>query len=155
MQKDSLKKVIAGIIAALFFYAAVSKLIDIDLSRQEMRNQIFPKAIADILLWVIPIMELSLVFLLLYLRTRLKAFYASAILLTLFTLYIAVTMTGIFGRIPCSCGGILKHMHYSSHLIFNLFFICLALWGIALEKGWSINKRWSHLKKERSLQAIE
>lgn len=155
MQKDNLKKIIAGLIAALFFYAAISKLIDIDLSRREMRNQVFPKAIADILLWAVPSIELSLAFLLLYLPLRLKALYGSAILLTLFTLYIAVTMTGVFGRVPCSCGGILKHMSYGVHSIFNLFFIGLALWGIELEKGWSISKRWFHPKKERSLQAIE
>ncbi|MFD0795472.1 MauE/DoxX family redox-associated membrane protein [Mucilaginibacter litoreus] len=154
MRKDSLLKIIAGLIAAMFFYAAVSKLTDFSQSRQEMRNQVFPVPVADVLLWVVPLTELNLSFLLVYQPTRLIALYASLVLLCLFSIYITITMTGIFGRVPCSCGGILKHMSYGAHLIFNLFFIGIAIWGIAQEKGWSIHNRRFNTKGRR-LQAIE
>ncbi|WP_354357539.1 MauE/DoxX family redox-associated membrane protein [Pedobacter sp. UYP30] len=73
------------------------------------------------------------------------------ITLTIFTLYIAIVMTGIFGRIPCSCGGILKNMSYATHLLFNVFFIALSHIGLVLENNWKINNRWFYFKKERRL----
>jgi putative oxidoreductase len=133
---------IAGVCALLFFYAAVSKLMDYEKSKREMLNQVFPVAIAQVLVWAVPLIELVIVFLLLYRPVRLKALYATAALLAAFTLYIAITMSGVFGRIPCSCGGILRHMSYWVHLGFNLIFIVLAVLGIALEKQWKPMNRW-------------
>lgn len=134
MKKEIILQGIATAIALLFCYAALSKLTDFARSRSEMLNQVFPEFIALILVWVIPIAELFIVALLLYKPLRFTGFYASFILLSLFTIYIAMTMTGIFGSVPCSCGGILRHMGYGVHLIFNIFFILLALVGIFLKR---------------------
>ena len=150
MKKEAILKFICGIIATLFFYAASSKLIDYDKSVSEMRNQIFPTTIAIILAWLIPAIEIILAFLLLLPRTSKIALWASLFLLTAFTLYIAIVMTGVFGRIPCSCGGILKNMSYGTHLIFNLFFVSIALLGLAIENGWVLYNKWFYFKKERS-----
>lgn len=151
MKKEIKLKTICALIAALFFYAALSKLMDYDKSALEMRNQIFPATIADILTWLVPTIEITLTFLLLFPKTRNVALWTSLALLSVFTFYIAIVMTGIFGRTPCSCGGILKNMGYGTHLIFNLFFVSLALLGLAIENGWILINRWFHLKKERSL----
>ena len=151
MKKETILKFICGIIAALFFYAAFSKLTDYDKSVGEMRNQIFSATIANILTWLIPTIEIMLTFLLLFPNTRKIALWASLSLLSAFTLYIVVVMTGVFGRIPCSCGGILKDMSYGIHLIFNFFFIAVSLIGLAIEINWNINKKWFYAKKERSL----
>ncbi|KQB99885.1 MauE/DoxX family redox-associated membrane protein [Pedobacter sp. Hv1] len=151
MKKENVLQLISGLIAALFFYAAMSKLIDYDKSIGEMRNQIFPVAIAKVLTWMIPSIEITLVFLLLFRNTRKKALWASLFLLTAFTLYIAIVMTGVFGRIPCSCGGILKNMSYGTHLIFNLFFITLASLGLAVDNGWISYNRFVNLKNRKDL----
>jgi len=134
MRKEIILQGIATAIALLFCYAALSKLTDFARSKSEMLNQVFPEPIALILVWMIPAIELFIVSLLLYKPLRVTGFYASFILLALFTIYIAIVMTGVFGRIPCSCGGILKHMSYSVHLIFNVFFLLLALTGILLKR---------------------
>ncbi len=151
MKKENILQLISGLIAMLFFYAALNKLIDYDKSVGEMRNQIFPIQIANILTWLIPTIEVTLTFLLLFPNTRTIALWASLFLLSAFTIYIGVVMTGVFGRIPCSCGGILKNMSYGTHLMFNLFFVSLALLGLAIENGWISYNRWFYLKKERSL----
>ncbi|AMP99053.1 hypothetical protein AY601_2152 [Pedobacter cryoconitis] len=143
MRREIILQGIATAIALLFCYAALSKLTNFATSRSEMLNQVFPESIALILVWVVPITELFIVALLLYKPLRLMGFYASLILLSLFTIYIAITMTGVFGRIPCSCGGILKHMSYSVHLIFNVFFLLLALAGILLKRNMTINSHIS------------
>lgn len=149
MKKEIILKFICGSIAALFFYAAFSKLMDYDKSVGEMRNQIFSATIANILTWLIPTIEITLTFLLLFPNTRKIALWASLFLLSAFTLYIGVVMTGIFGRIPCSCGGILKNMSYGTHLIFNLFFVSLAVLGLAIENGWILYNRLFNLKKRK------
>lgn len=151
MKKENILKFICGIIAAIFFYAAFSKLTDYDKSVGEMRNQIFSATTANILTWLIPTIEIILTFVLLFPNTRKIALWASLFLLSTFTIYIGVVMTGVFGRIPCSCGGILKNMSYGTHLIFNLFFVSLAVLGLAIENGWTLYNRLFNLKKERSL----
>ena len=149
MKKENILKTICGLVAALFFYAALSKLTDYDKSVGEMRNQIFSATIANALTWLIPTIEIMLTLLLLFPNTRKIALWASLLLLTAFTLYIAIVMTGVFGRIPCSCGGILKNMGYGMHLIFNLFFVLLALLGLAIENGWILYNRFFNLKKRK------
>ncbi|WP_316805328.1 MauE/DoxX family redox-associated membrane protein [Pedobacter nototheniae] len=151
MKKETTLQIISGIIASLFFYASFSKLLDYEKSQWEMKNQIFPTEIAWFLTWLIPTLEILFMITLLFPKTRKKALWGSFILLTIFTLYIGIVMTGVFGRIPCSCGGILKNMSYGIHLIFNLFFIAISLVGIALENNWKITKNWFHLKKRKEL----
>jgi len=148
MKKETILKFICGSIAALFFYAAFSKLMDYDKSVGEMRNQIFSAAIANILTWLIPTMEIILTFLLIFSNTRKIALWGSLLLLSAFTLYIGVVMTGVFGRIPCSCGGILKNMGYGIHIFFNLFFVAISILGITLTDGTPIFNRWFHLKRK-------
>lgn len=153
-KRKSWINILAAAIAVMFFYAAFSKLIDYEASKRAMLNQVFPKSIGEIFTWLIPAIEIVLVFLLVYIPTRLKALWASLVLLSLFTLYIAIVMTGVFGRVPCSCGGILKNMKYGTHILFNLFFMFLAFIGIWLETGWKLNNSMFHFKKrkERSRQ---
>eukprot|EP01133_Synstelium_polycarpum_P009446 gene9446-11057_t len=135
MKKEDVIKVVAIIISCLFVYAGLSKLADYEKSSLEMVNQVFPNWIASILIWLIPAIELTLAALLVIQVTRKKALWASLILLSLFSVYIAVVMTGIFGKVPCSCGGILKNMSYGTHLIFNLFFVLLISLGLAFDNG--------------------
>ena len=133
---------ISAVLALMFFYAAYSKLLDYDTSRQEMLNQVFSRPVALVLVFLVPMSELLIVALLLFSSTRLWGLYGSLILLTAFSLYISISMSGVFGRVPCSCGGILKHMGYWTHLAFNFFFIVLAIMGIALERQWKAINRW-------------
>jgi hypothetical protein len=121
----------------LWSYAAFSKFADLDKSHSEMLNQVFPIWMADVLYWLIPTIEVGLCVLLVFTKTKLAGLYGSLILMSSFTLYIAIVMTGVFGRVPCSCGGIFRNMPYGTHLLFNLFFVVLALLGIGLVKRWT------------------
>lgn len=151
MKKENILQIISAIIAALFFYASFSKLMDYERSIVEMRHQIFPIVIANVLTWLIPAIEIVLTLSLLIHKTRKKALWASLILLTAFTLYIAVVMTGVLGRTPCSCGGILKKMSYGMHLIFNIFFVSLASLGLAVDNSWIDYNRFFNLKNRKEL----
>lgn len=149
MKPVKFSRAVGVLIALLFAYAAVSKLCAYEESKREMMNQVFPANIALILTWLVPVTELTLAAGLIINKFSFKALLASCLLLIVFTLYIAIAMSGSFGRIPCSCGGILEDMSYSAHMVFNLIFIVMAILAIALETQWkSIHQWFNHLKKE-------
>lgn len=142
LNKADVIDLIAAVCALLFFYAAISKLIDYEQSKHAMFKQLFSRDVAVVLVWLVPVTELMVVLLLLIKRTRLKGLCAFLLMMILFTLYIAIAMSGVFGRKPCGCGGVFKNMGYWTHLGFNLIFIVMAILGIALEKQWKPMNRW-------------
>lgn len=121
----------------LWTYAALSKLLNYEQSRMQMMNQVFPGTINKILLWAVPVSELFITGLLLSKKWRTLGLLCSSILLLLFSIYIVVVMSDAFGRIPCSCGGIISELSWGQHLIFNMLFLLLALVGfiITIKKG--------------------
>lgn len=121
----------------LWVYAAMSKVLNYEQSRMQMMNQVFPAMINAVLLWVIPITELFIAGLLLFSKSRTAGLILSAILLFLFSGYVLLVMLNVFGRIPCSCGGIISKLSWGQHLVFNLTFLALAILGlgIGLKKG--------------------
>lgn len=134
--KSTANLIIAATTVALIFlwvYAAMSKLLNYEQSRLQMMNQVFPDLINRILLWTVPCGELLIAGLLLFHGTRKIGFFLSAILLLLFSGYILLVMFNVFGRIPCSCGGIISKLNWEQHLVFNLVFLALAILGLGIE----------------------
>ena len=52
-------------------------------------------------------------------------------LMVMFTTYIIIILN-FSDFIPCSCGGVLEDLSWSEHIVFNLFFIVLAILGILI-----------------------
>ncbi|WP_276360189.1 MauE/DoxX family redox-associated membrane protein [Daejeonella sp. H1SJ63] len=126
---ESYVQLISCLLILLWVYAATSKLINYEQSRMQMMNQVFPDSINGILLWAVPLIELLISGLLLFHGTRKVGLFLSAILLFLFSGYVLLVMLNVFGRIPCSCGGIIAKLGWGQHLVFNLIFLGLALIG--------------------------
>ena len=130
MKITQISKVVVCLLILLWVYAAASKLLDYETSRSQMVSQVFPVWISHILVWAVPVVELATAGLLLISQTRRAGLYASMFLLSAFTFYIALILTGLFGPIPCSCGGVLEQLTWSQHLLFNLLFLALTLVAI-------------------------
>jgi putative oxidoreductase len=130
MKYRLLPRTIVALLILLWIYAAFSKLLNYELSRSQMLSQIFPAKISEVLIWLVPATELLTAALLLFRQTIRAGLYVSLYLLATFTFYIGFIMTGLFGRIPCSCGGVLQEMTWIQHLFFNLFFMALTLVAI-------------------------
>ena len=130
MKKENLTLIISILLGCLWLYAALNKLMDYEVSRSEMLIQVFPQYISEVLVWAVPAVELATVALLILPGTERLGLYLSFILLGTFSVYIAIVMTGVFGRIPCACGGVLEQMPWGIHLLFNLFFLALTLVAI-------------------------
>lgn len=124
---------IALVLALLFAYTSISKLYDWAGTRNAMYNQVFPEWMATLLLYWLPVLELGLAIMLLMPKTRLFALWASLICLISFTVYIGLVLTDVFGRIPCSCGGVISSMGWEAHFLLNLGLVVLTVIGILVK----------------------
>jgi hypothetical protein len=111
----------------LWVYAAVSKLIDYPTAKAEMLNQVFPDAVALLMVWAVPAVELLTAMLLVVPRTVYIGHLVSCFLLLSFSVYIALGLFNVYSRMPCTCGGIISQLTWVQHLAFNLFFFGLTL----------------------------
>lgn len=120
-------QLISCLLILLWVYAAMSKLNDFERSKWEMLNQPLVPWLEEILVWAVPLIELATAALLLFEQTRQKGILLSAFLLLTFTVYITLIKLNYFGFIPCSCGGILRSLNWTQHLLFNCFYLILTL----------------------------
>ncbi|MXV49938.1 hypothetical protein GS399_03065 [Pedobacter sp. HMF7647] len=114
-----------ALLILLWVYAAGSKLLNYEYSRQQMMNQVFSANMAKLLTWMVPVSELFTAALLLFTSTRYYGLLASLSLLLAFTAYITLIKLNTFGRIPCSCGGVIAKLNWQQHLAFNIIFLLL------------------------------
>lgn len=121
------------LLVLLWVYAATSKLIDFERFKWEIRNQVLYPFLKVALIYLLPPSELIIAGLLCSKRTQQWGIYLSLFLLAVFTAYIALIISHVFSRVPCSCGGILEHLGWWPHLFFNLFFLILTsatIWAL-------------------------
>jgi len=116
------------------------KLIDFPVYRIKMRRQYFFEPLKEWLVWGIPIVELlvALALIVTYVVGTAKGLRASLvanlILIGVFTLYAGLAATGIFGYVPCACGGVLEDMRWWVHFLFNLALTLIAALGVWLHR---------------------
>uniref|UniRef100_F4C139 Methylamine utilisation protein MauE domain-containing protein n=1 Tax=Sphingobacterium sp. (strain 21) TaxID=743722 RepID=F4C139_SPHS2 len=135
----------------LFSYTAISKLFGHEKFVFQMRLAPVPliKSVAPIVGWVLPFVELILAFMLYKEKTRHNGFIASLVLMILFEIYItwmkvvSIT-TGV--DLPCTCGGVISHMGWGQHLIFNAVFIVFLTLAIHWHKRQPLNRDKSMLE---------
>jgi len=131
MKRGALTYISKWLFVLLFAYTALSKFLDYNLFVFQMRRAPLPliQAMAPVLGWIVPLIEICLVIGLLTNRYASKAQIASVGLLIIFELYITGMLLSGY-PLPCSCGGIISKMSWKQHLIFNAAFIIIGLAGI-------------------------
>ena len=125
-------ELIIFLLAGLFFYTASDKLLDYDQFVWQINNQPFDNSLTPILAPALPAVELLLTFLLLWRRTSLIGLFGAAVLMSIFTIYIALVNFNLYDRVPCSCATAFEHLSWPQHLVINTSFLALAIIGIAL-----------------------
>lgn len=131
--KERFIEIIAALYIMLFIYAGVSKLLDIELFRVQISQSPLLTEVAGLLSWAVPGLEVVIAISLVFEKTRLMGFYAALMLMVAFTGYI-VLASRFSDFVPCSCGGVIQQMTWNQHLVFNLFFVAIAVVGILLNK---------------------
>jgi putative oxidoreductase len=130
MKKQILLETAVTLLVMMFLYASFSKYFDFSEFQRAMHKQPFPGWFNTVLTIIIPPAEILISILLMMEKTRKRGLWGAAILMTLFTLYISAVLLRVFPRVPCSCGGIIKRLNWQQHLVFNLFFLGLAITGL-------------------------
>lgn len=131
--KNIIIEIICLLFVLLFVYAATSKLLDFQHFRIELGQSPLLSAFADWFAVIVPTTELLISIMLIIPRYRLAGLFCAYGLMIMFSVYIYIILH-YTSFVPCSCGGVLEKLDWKSHLIFNLFFVCLALLGILLYK---------------------
>ncbi|MDF0706976.1 MauE/DoxX family redox-associated membrane protein [Flagellimonas okinawensis] len=121
------------LLTVLFVYTAVSKLIELDTFQWRLERMPYVAPYATLISWGVPFLELVIAGLLWFRRYRTMAFYASFILLGLFTIYIIIVLR-YSDSIPCSCGGVISALGWKDHILLNITFMVFALLGILWSK---------------------
>lgn len=134
------------ILILLWVYTAFSKLAEFENFKKQLYNQTFSPDLAEILVWLIPAMEITTATLLAFSKTRLPGLLISVLLMGIFTTYTLLVLMDYYERTPCSCGGVLKEMSWRSHFWFNTIFLNLGILGtflnlklLKIKKGGLIN----------------
>jgi hypothetical protein len=133
--KKSIRDMISLLLIILWIYAAVSKLVDYDLFIDQLKRQPLPAWSPHLLSWALPTAEIITALLLCFESTRNYGMAASCIMLACFTIYTGLALSGAYGSIPCSCGGIFSFMQWKGHLLFN------TAATIAAFAGWKMNRK--------------
>lgn len=125
-------KIIITLFILLWSYSTLSKLTSISRLRNTMLLQVFPKWVKHLLVWILPVYEGALAFLLIFEKTQLLGMYLSFFTLLLFSLYIEGAMLNIYGRRPCACRGLFRKMDWKNHLKFNIICTSISFMGLLL-----------------------
>jgi len=129
--KHIITEIICSLLAMLFVYASVSKLLDYNVFKMQLSRSPFITHFSAIIAWLLPTTEIITGALFVVPKWRLIALYASLFLLTLFTAYL-IAMLNFSYYIPCSCGGVLSSLSWKEHVIFNTVFMLLCIIAIFL-----------------------
>lgn len=132
MSRKLLLDILSALLVFLFIYTSISKLLDYDTFRRQLGQSPFITLYAPVIVWALPVGELIIAGLLLYPPARLTGFYLSFFLLSLFTFYL-IAMLQLSYFIPCSCGGVLQHLSWNAHIVFNIVFVIFSTIGVLLQ----------------------
>lgn len=139
-RKGHILNLITLLLLLLWIPVTLDKFWDLPGFRQTLIRQPFPDAWADVLYWLLPVLEGLCVLLLVGSaianpRTnpvkgfRAWGFALSTILMVAFTLFILFGVLGWYEKRPCGCGSVISGLSWNQHLWFNLVFLLVSVVG--------------------------
>jgi len=132
-KKTLIVEVISALFILLFVYTAINKFLVINDLKKVLKNFPLIGSFPQLIAWGLPICESIIALLLFIPRTKLTGLYSSLTMMTAFTFYLGYMLV-FTPKLPCTCGGMLQKLSWPQHLIFNIFFVLLAIVAIRLYK---------------------
>ncbi|UYQ94410.1 hypothetical protein MKQ68_04820 [Chitinophaga horti] len=133
MTRISLKRPVVlefliALIILLMVYAALNKLTIFKIFTLQLQVSPFKLLgqYSTFFAVAVPSIELIIAALFLFNRTRKIAAVLFISLMSAFTIYIAAMLVSGLD-LPCSCGGVLSNMNWSTHLIFNIIYLLIGI----------------------------
>lgn len=138
LKRDQIKQfLILGIKAIciiLLVYTAKEKLADHERFYKGLQKIQYLKDYALTISWLVPIIEIAVAAVIILPWTQKLGLYLFTIMMSIFTLYISSMLLWAEKK-PCHCGGAIETLTWGQHLVFNVGFILIAIFGIYLHKN--------------------
>lgn len=153
-KKSIILKAIRFALVALWVPVAVDKLWNLSGFHGTLLRQPLPDGWADILFWLLPLLELLAAVLIAWpqktsgrgvrtddaCQTKFRTVHhplrlglaLSTLLMLAFTLFILFGVLGWYDKRPCGCGSVISGLTWEQHLWFNLVFLILSAVGLGL-----------------------
>jgi len=112
----------------LFVYTGATKLMETQLFKEQLISSPLLGPLAGFISWALPIGEILLGIAFLIPRLQRKAFYATLVVMALFTIYVLVIFF-MDNHLSCSCGGIIEELTPKQHIVFNSACVVLSILG--------------------------
>lgn len=144
-QRDQLKQLlilaIKGLCIFLLIYTAKEKIVDHERFYKGLQKIQLLKDYAQTISWLVPATEIAVALAIIIPKTQKLGLYLFTIMMSIFTLYIASMLLWAEKK-PCHCGGAIETLTWGQHLVFNIGFILMAIFGIYLHKN--SNRKINH-----------
>lgn len=129
-------KILRATMILFWVYVGIEKLWQLSAFHIALQQQPVISILAPLLFWLLPLVEISIGALLGLPARRLQhwGWIASTIMITLFSIYIALGVLDVYDKKPCMCTSFLSHISWTTHLIFNLLILGLSLVGQILNR---------------------
>lgn len=124
--------VVLFLLLALWIPVVIDKILHFSSFKYGILNQPFSDRLGYFLIYSLPVLELMVVFALVFERFRKAGLILSVILMSAFTGYIGIALLGAWEKLPCGCGSVISGMSWAQHFFFNLFFLALSILGLYL-----------------------
>jgi len=115
------------LLLTLWVPTSLNKILDFESFKHNIYNQPFNKNIANVIIYSIPLLEITAVVFIVIPKYRLWGFILSTFLMSIFTIYIAAALLNVWDKLPCGCGLIISVMDWHEHLLFNSIFLILSV----------------------------
>lgn len=118
------------VLLAMWIPIVIDKWMHFELFKSGIMNQPMPGQLSRFLVYLLPVFESLTVLMLIIGRTRTLGLWFSLVLMFLFTGYVGLALIGVWEKLPCSCGSVIKSLSWKQHFIFNLSFLILSAYGL-------------------------
>lgn len=119
----------------LWIPVSMDKLLNFGTFKVGILRQPFNNDLGKVLIYSLPVLEISVVFLLIIQTWRTLGLWLSALLMAAFTGYVGLALLGAWDKLPCGCGSVISYLNWKQHFWFNLFFLMLSIIGILLQRN--------------------
>jgi len=130
IRRQRLIVAITIVLMAMWIPVVIDKWAYFELFASGMMNQPMSGQFNRFLVYLLPVLESLTVLLLIMGRTRTLGMLFSLVLMFLFTGYVGLALIGVWEKLPCSCGSVIKTLSWKQHFIFNLSFLILSAYGL-------------------------
>jgi uncharacterized membrane protein YphA (DoxX/SURF4 family) len=131
--RKTLTEIFVFLYVCLFLYTGIGKLLNYEMSREQMAVMPLVGGISGFVTWFLPVFEIILSIMIFIPMTRKVGMTLGTLLMAAFTIYVAYIMK-YNSHLPCTCGGFLQELSWPQHLAFNGAFVIFGILSLRFSR---------------------